>query len=84
MISEIKVSQEDFEAELFVKTVYDDESEMRTDSWTVFARKGKVSVIHTEGCMFFNDHGTPDEYYRKTLSSIVRVFKAMFPSWREY
>jgi hypothetical protein len=84
MITEIKVSREDFEAEICVKTVYDDNEIMMDDKWIATARKGELRIIHKEGYLRFNQNGTLSDYYKICVLEITRVFKAIYPNWKEY
>jgi hypothetical protein len=84
MITNIKVSQEDFEAAIGVTTYYDDDDQILTDEWTASARHGRLTIIHKSGYMIINPSGSLTDYYKDCVTDIARVFKSIYPKWKEY
>ena len=84
MITKIEVSQEDFEAAITVFDIYDDGEQRFDATLTVICAKGNISVRHHGGILEIDPNGVIDDYGKDLVRQSVRIFKQIYPHWKEY
>ena len=84
MITNVKYVGDDFEPIIECKSVYDDNERYRENTLIVYTKNKEIVVNHAGGEMRINEKLQIDEFMQNEIKTCIRIFKAMYPDWKDY